>query len=447
MITLFERGRRGVPQDRARARALWLEVGPSLERRAAAGDPRAAVLVGLTRLGTSAGPSQPASARALFEKAAAAPAWVGQSWAFHSLAWMRWNGVGFARDSGAAVSDSRRAIELGNAGAKADLGLRLLDSKDAGVCAEGLRLLEEAAKAGATTASASLGNAYLWGRGSCVPADPSRAQPYLATAVQAREPGADYNLGFAALQRGDGARAVEILGRADSPSGVLTLELLAFAYTTGSGVPRDVAAARRWRAEAARHNSDLWSNMHGPLTANSPALFRDGVARTQRLAAAGDAAALATLAEWASVGSFLEAEPVSAARWARAAAEKGSPEGMRILANAYGSGNGVPTDKAAWLEWLRRGAEAGNSFCAMFLGNALLRGEAVTPDRAEGLRWLERAAESGNWWATADLAHVYDEGRDGVKRDRAQAIAWHRRAAEAGRPESRGWLAVNAPDR
>lgn len=445
LVILLERGRRGVPRDRTRAVALWRDIAKPLAERAAAGDPRAAYLVATVRLGRIGGPPDLPAAKALLERAASAPPFVGQSWVFHNLGWLSEFGAP-SPNLRTAREHYRRAAEAGNVVSRYDLGRMLLASGPLADCQEALRHLEVSAAAGYSVASAYLGKSLLYGGGSCLEPNAAAALPHLERANRAQEDGAAYDLGFGLLSGADPRRGVEILAAAP---GTLPSDALAFAYATGMAVPRDIAAARRWRAEAARRGSDQWNSL---LSAEGPkplVFFREGMAQLQKLAAAGDPVAQAHLAEFLSQGLFVDADPARAVELARAAAEKGVPEGMRLLADALRDGSDVVKDVAAWHDWTRRCAEAGDSFCARALGHALIHGELVPADRPAGLRWLERAGRAGNAWALLDLGRFYDEGIDsreggnGVPRDPARAREWMRLAAANGTDEARGWLAWN----
>jgi TPR repeat protein len=229
---------------------------------------------------------------------------------------------------------------------------------------------------------------------------------------------------------------------------LLAVEVAGLVHASGLGVPRDVAKARRYFAEADRMGSDSLAKLaENALRWKQIAeLARRAVERLQALASEGDPAASGLLARLHQLGYLMPRDPERALRLAQAAAALGDATAMRVLYYAHRTGESVAQDDAEALRWLRRGAEAGDSYCMMFLAQRLMAGETVPPDVASGLAWLERAVTAGNRWALGDLAHVHAEGWHGLPRDPAKATPWMQQLAELGEFEARGWLALHGHD-
>ena len=92
---------------------------------------------------------------------------------------------------------------------------------------------------------------------------------------------------------------------------------------------------------------------------------------------------------WAA-GDFQDA-----ARFARNAAEEGSPEGQLLLSVMYTHGKGVSKDVKQGVQWLRKAADHGLAEAEYALGSTHFYGKGVPKDEREALAWYRRAAEIG----------------------------------------------------
>ncbi|MCW5548976.1 MAG: SEL1-like repeat protein [Opitutaceae bacterium] len=159
----------------------------------------------------------------------------------------------------------------------------------------------------------------------------------------------------------------------------------------------------------------------------------------------------------------------------RRAAEAGSPEGMRALADDFQHGYGVREDLLAAVEWRARAegrrppraemlvtaarlaaedhdthalvepylleaVDLGSEDARHQLAYYLLQGRPLKKDPARALRLYTEAAEAGHAPAMASLAFAYGEGKD-LPKDEAVSHRWRVRAAEAGDRGSRTLLA------
>ena len=216
--------------------------------------------------------------------------------------------------------------------------------------------------------------------------------------AEAGYPDAMHLLGFAILTEqlpGDPAEGLTWLERAAEAGYVRATIYLARIHDEGlHGQAADRARALGWLRRAAEQH-DLES-----LLAAGAMLIEDG----------DFAAAEALLASWSDpadprvgslhgVAAFKGGDRAGGiSRW-RTAAEAGSTQAMRYLAQVYDSGQGVGVDR----------------------------------EQARG--WLERAASAGDATAMLELGVICELG-SGQPRDLAQARAWYRQALEAGHPEA-----------
>jgi TPR repeat protein len=435
------------PADGPGPDELYRRSVEAVAAKAEEGDAFARYLMGAAALTGLGGREDFGTARRWLEQAAA----QGESWAWHNLGWMEETGRGFERsDPESALASYRRAAEAGNTQSMNAFARLTLDWGASGaLCEEGLRWLERSAGAGNAAAASFLGKLLFYGRGECVARDPAAARPWLEAALATRRPGAAYDLGLALVLEGPNAtaraRGLSLLEGDAAGPGALGAETLAFLHATGSGVERDSARARELMEEAARLGSDGFPRLREDARRSvvPRQLLDEGLGRLEELAGRSDAPAMAFLARLYALGFGRhghEVEPERTVALARQAAAAGEPLAMRVLTDAYLSGNGVEADPAEALRWRRRCAEAGDSFCMMFLGQDLMKGERVERDVQAGLQWLRRAGEAGNWWAVADLGNLYAEGWHGIPSDPDEAAAWKRRLADLGDPEATGWL-------
>ena len=90
----------------------------------------------------------------------------------------------------------------------------------------------------------------------------------------------------------------------------------------------------------------------------------------------------------------------------------------------------VQKDAAEALKWARRAADAGSPEGMTLVGLAYLKGEGTDKDSAQAARWFRRAAERDDVPAMRNLASLYREG-DGVSRNLDESQRWLNRAEAA----------------
>lgn len=291
--------------------------------------------------------------------------------------------------------------------------------------------------------------------------DPVAAERWYAKAAAGDSVTGTKRLAVMQAARGDEAAALATvagLPPADRPS---AYREIATALSTGAGVPRNARAATQWAARGgvvrtarteARGASDKargtgtgkrsQTATRGTLPglddlARSPA----ELARLQKAAAGGDAAAAARLADAIeaglapgspaevvtlrvtavgggradvsdglvrAVGTVAPTDPAAATAVTtlKAAADKGSPDAMAALGRLYSSGGPVDADLATSTDWYRRAAEAGNADAQFRTGMAYSGGIGVAPDPAAARTWLQKAAAAGHPMAKTTLQQL-----------------------------------------
>ena len=144
----------------------------------------------------------------------------------------------------------------------------------------------------------------------------------------------------------------------------------------------------------------------------------------------------------------------AAAKWFRAAAERGLMRAQYDLGVLYERGRGVPLDYQQAAAWYRKAAEQSHPLAQYNLAVAYTKGQGVRQNFFEAAVWYHRAAAQGVIAAMVNLAILYERG-DGVDAldGRRLCLVPRRRAARqpaGGAPRRRaiaGVLAVGADAR
>ena len=119
----------------------------------------------------------------------------------------------------------------------------------------------------------------------------------------------------------------------------------------------------------------------------------------------------------------------------RPLADRGDPDALFNMAQAYRFGRGVPANLATAKSLLEKSATAGHVESQTTLGLLLLQGG----DQADALKWLEPAARAGERRALLVYGTALING-DGVTQDRALGYAYVHAAAAAGLPAAKKTL-------
>ena len=176
---------------------------------------------------------------------------------------------------------------------------------------------------------------------------------------------------------------------------------------------------------AAADNYVLLIDASGGSDALPPEKLR-GVAE---LAEKGDTHAQIALALAYLRGDGVKEDPVLAARWSEAAAERGEPMAEYVLGTLYA--NGVHPDPVRAFHWYSAAAAQGHVKAMHNLAIAYLDGSGVRKDTSAAVMWFTKAAQQGYRDSAFDLAVLFESGQ-GVAQSRATALRWYDRAAGAG---------------
>ena len=119
----------------------------------------------------------------------------------------------------------------------------------------------------------------------------------------------------------------------------------------------------------------------------------------------------------------------------RPLADRGDPDALFNLAQAYRFGRGVPANLATSKGLLQKSASGGHVESQTTLGLLLLQ----SGEQAEALKWLGQAAQAGERRALLVYGTALING-DGVTQDRALGYAYVHSAAAAGLPAAKKTL-------
>ena len=130
-----------------------------------------------------------------------------------------------------------------------------------------------------------------------------------------------------------------------------------------------------------------------------------------------------------------------AAKYYRAAAEKGLAAAQYDLGYLYEQGRGVERDLKQAAIWYRKAALQGDPEAQNNLGVLYATGQGVRHHDAEAVRWYRLAAAQNDPEATSNLGSMYLQGR-AVKKDLGRALQLFLRAAEQGYAVAQNNLAI-----
>lgn len=329
-------------------------VRPALRRRADAGSPLAATLLGWLQMRGSCGARETEAGLELVRGAAEG----GFARAMRGLSVAYGSGMTGAVDRAAAVAWARRAAATGDPWGSGRLyyeGKVIRRDRE-----QAVRYLQRALELGEDIfAGHTLGSIYELEE----PIDLPRAMGLYQRAAAAGSTAALYRLAWLhyrgeALER-DAAQAARLLQRAiDLGDRKDAVALLGFLYSQGEGVPKDVAKALDLYRQAVRADSRL-------------AHFRLGY--------------------HTYLGEGTPRDPSRAAQHLERAVELGSRDARDILGFLYERGDGVPRDLERALDLYREAAANGSRSAMSHLGHLYEEGLGVPRDLDLARSWYEKA--------------------------------------------------------
>lgn len=314
--------------------------------------------------------------------------------------------TGFPRDASSAARWWQQACELGHGEACVALARALLLGRGVERDVErGLALLRERADVGDGEAATELAEFHLhqppprgdvaagqhWLERAASLGDGRAAVKRAARFLEEATPEHDPIQALAGLD--------EIAAAGNAQAALVLGQLL---LTGEKDVLRDVAAGRRWLAQAQ---------------------------------ASGGNARLRGLAAFLLGRHFLQGETAArdgaeALRWLHLAAREGHVEACHLLGALFGRGHaGILANQKEFFLWLLRAARLGSLDACFQLGEACLSGRGTRVDAARGVRWIRHAARRGQAFAQGHLAYLHWTQEGGLTRDEAEIYKWSRLAA------------------
>lgn len=421
---LYEQGGQGMPGNPADAVALY-------EKGVQVGDPLSQISMGrLYETGTGV-QKNPAKAAELYQQAA-----QNHPQGKYHLARLYYLGLGVKQDQKKALALLRQAADDGEAQAMTDLGLYVYTGSRGAKKneAEGMKLLEKAAKAGSSAAAVNLARILLAEEKRDLP----RITALLSDAAKDGDPSAQVLMGRMAEEsdeEGSTEQAREWYQKAagsGDPEAEYVLATFLMEYDEKAN-PRQIVSLL---GKAAAKGHALANFTLGRLFEQGQyvAANRDRALQFYTAAAeSGDAGAQTQLATLLLEGDELHAaDPAAAAKWYQAAGDQDYPVALTGLARLYATGVGVSRDLKKAADLYRRAAELGNPQGQYNLGRMMLVGLGMWKDQKGGLEWIRKAADQGYGPAQNQLGVLYSQGAEGLPHAPYDALSWFLGAANQG---------------
>lgn len=424
------------PSDRFSAPQAPPSVAPadtlqSLQRRAEAGEAEAQYRLGIAyqfALGTR---RDDRLARQWFAKAAA----QDHAHALTSLGYMQSTGSGGAVDAEGAERSLRRAGELGEATAWANLAELILAQRPAEQ-AQAVALLERAVAAGAMNARYRLGRILI--EGELVPADAARGKAMLEEAANSGVSYAQAYLAYLILEERkdtDAARGLALAQRAANAGLAEGANELGRYHLLGFGTRADPKQAATWFTRAGELGEpNGWYNLarmqeDGSLgQADLPEARKLAV----RAADAGHLLAAGMAGRMLYRGEGGPRDRAGAYPYLKALADEGVADAQNMLASLLFNGDGRPADQKAAMDWWEKAASQGHGGAVNNFATYLAQGRGRPADPARARRLIAAQAEQGYAPSQFRWALWQEQGWQGTPKDLVAAISWFRRAAENG---------------
>ena len=163
----------------------------------------------------------------------------------------------------------------------------------------------------------------------------------------------------------------------------------------------------------------------------APASAKDALARFEKEAASGNAAAQAHLGLFSLRGIGVKKDASRAFRLFREAASQGNLLGCFGVGYCLTTGTGCKRDCKAAVTYLDRAASGGNSDAMLLLFNIYRNGWAGDCDPAAALSMLRRAVLAGNLQAVCRFGYCYLNG-ELLPQNEEEAVRMFRTAADGG---------------
>lgn len=226
---------------------------------------------------------------------------------------------------------------------------------------------------------------------------------------------------------------------ATAPAGPANPAPVALTCSTLAG-GRDLDAAFRTCSEEAEGGNTNSQRLLASLYDRSQVPGHDTEAAKWYRAAGdkGDVEAMHRYAQMLQTGKGMTANPADATTWFRKAAESNYLPSMVVLAQRYETGTGIRRDETQAYFWYRKAADPPREsvVAQAKVGELFSRGRGVGKDEAEAVRWWQRAAARGDVNAQYGLGMALLRGR-GIARVDSLAYEWLGKAAAQGHVEAK----------
>ena len=146
-------------------------------------------------------------------------------------------------------------------------------------------------------------------------------------------------------------------------------------------------------------------------------------------AKAGIVSAQVKLAGCYAEGRGVRVNRREAAKWYRAAADRGNVTAQCHLGRCYEKGWGVKKSELEAVEWYRKAAVQGDAYGQFLLGVAYECGVGVKRDYKQAVELYQKSAEQGSVFGQCFLGSCYEEGL-GVEKNEKMAKMWYAEAKE-----------------
>lgn len=240
---------------------------------------------------------------------------------------------------------------------------------------------------------------------------------------------------YGAFQRGYYLTALQ-LALPLAEEGVASAQtLVAELFAEGFAVPRDMAQASFWYAQAAEAGDPVAQFKYGLMLMSGLYAERDPERGRALMKAAADAGNATAQFNYGQI--LVDQKPgndglLAALPYFENAAVQGIPDAQYALSQIYLNASGIAEEKReAARDWLRRAAQAGYDTAQLDMGIWLIDGIGGPRDYKRGFLWMQRAAFRGNVLAQNRLAHLYINAI-GTRPDPVEAAKWHIIARRAG---------------
>jgi TPR repeat protein len=266
-----------------------------------------------------------------------------------------------------------------------------------------------AADLGHAVAKFNIGNMYASGRG--VPKDNAKAgEWYRLAALQGlhiaqKQIGATYYLGEGATQ--SYTEALKWYQKAADGGDAEAQNNVGSMYESGRGVEQNFAEAAKWYRKAADQGQAVAQHNLGVLYSNGkgvPQNDAEALKWYRKAADQGNVKGQVSLGFMYYTGKGVAQDYGEAAKWFRDGADLGDLVAQKNLGGMYYKGEGTPQNYSEAMKWLRKAADQGDAYSQNTVGAMYEAGNGVPENPAEALRWYRKAAEQGEPLAQSNLA-------------------------------------------